>query len=388
MRSLGTRRGSGHGIRFGGEEGGTIVVAMLVMVMLATLSLAVLTRTLSSLKSIRHGQDYDAALAKADAGVSDALYLIDQSAPPTFTGIDGTATNGWRYKAIKHSDTAYEVRSIGTVGTSNHGVRVKVTRTARFPYAVFSNQDLVLNGNSAMDIYSFATLGGPRTGSAFIGSNHQIVVNSGAGAGDGQHYFAPYGGCTGCPNPVAHTEQPYRLDPVVAPTGATQACPVDGIFTGTVDGGNGTPYVCHQDVVLSGTIDVVNPPFLLYVLPTAGTEPPVHHSLDISGAIVNPSGRSRDVQIFKAGDAPLLVGSGNTSGTRTFNGIMYAPESTVTVNGGKYWTGAWIVNAMEVNGGPNIEIGYDLDLQTYLGQDWKVSRYAEVPSTSLDVSGP
>ena len=67
------------------EEGATLIVAMMVMLILATLSLAVLGRTLSSMSFIRHGQDYDAALAAADAGLSDALYKIDQSAPATWT---------------------------------------------------------------------------------------------------------------------------------------------------------------------------------------------------------------------------------------------------------------------------------------------------------------
>jgi hypothetical protein len=367
------------------EDGGTLIMAMLVMLVLSTLSLAALTRTLSSLQAIRHGQDYDAALAAADGGLSDALYAIDQSAPETFSRSGGSTTSSWRYRAVKKSATEYEVRSIGTVGRSSHGVRAKVTRTARYPYALFSNQDLILNGNSSMNIYSFATLGGPRTGRAMIGSNHQIVVNSGKGAGDAQHYFAPFGGCTGCPNPVPHTDSSYHLAPVVAPTGATQTCPAGGHFSGAVDGAGGLPFVCREDVVLTGTIDVVNPPFVLFVLPTAGIVPAEHHALDISAAVVNPTGRSRDVQISKAGDAPLLVGNGNTSATRTFNGIMDAPESTVTVNGGKYWTGSWVVNSLEVNGAPNVEIGYDLDLETYLGNDWKVSRYAEVPSASLSV---
>jgi hypothetical protein len=65
---------------------------------------------------------------------------------------------------------------------------------------------------------------------------------------------------------------------------------------------------------------------------------------------------------------------------------MYAPESTVTINGGKYWVGSWTVNKLVVNGGPNINVGYDLDLQTYLGIDWKVSRYAEVPSASIPLT--
>ena len=87
-----TRSGREPGV----EDGGTLIMAVLVMLILSTLSLAALTRTLSSLQSIRHGQDYDAALAAADAGLSDALYAIDQSAPETFARTVGSTTSSLR----------------------------------------------------------------------------------------------------------------------------------------------------------------------------------------------------------------------------------------------------------------------------------------------------
>lgn len=370
------------------DEGGTLVIAMLVMLILSTLSLAVLSRTLSSTAFIRHGQDYDAALAAADAGVSDALYKIDQTAPATWRHAATAGAGTFDYKAIKKSETEYEIRSIGTVGDSRHGVRAKVTRSAKYPYVLFSRQDLTLNGNTTLDIYGFLTHDGPRTGDAHIGSNSKIVVNSGQGAGTAQHYHAPNGGCVDCPNPVEHKEGPYELDPVVAPAGAS-ACPgtYDSatetyVIDGSVEAGT---YKCTKNVVFTGTVTVTGTgPFVLYLVPASATAPAP--KLDISNAIINPTGESRDFQILKAGDGFLNVGDGNTSDTLTYNGIMYAPDSTVTINGGKYWTGSWTVNKLVVNGGPTIRIGYDLDLETYLGIDWKLSRYAEVSSASIPLT--
>jgi len=372
------------------EEGATLIVAMMVMLILATLSLAVLGRTLSSMAFIRNGQDYDAALAAADAGLSDALYKIDQSAPATWTtGKELAPGKRYDYKAIKESETEYEIRSIGTVGTSKHGIRARVTRSAKYPYVLFSNQDLTFNGNSTLNIYSILNVGGPTTGQAHVGSNGKIVVHSGKGAGDSQHFYAPNGGCVGCPNPIEHKEGPYALEPIEAPT-THSGCP--GIYdvltdSYTVSGAvtSGT-YVCTKNVVFTGTVSVAGTsPFILYLVKgtsATATAP----KLDISTAIINPLGKSRNFQIIKAGDGELNVGVGNTSTTLSYNGIMYAPESTVTINGGKYWVGSWTVNKLVVNGGPNINVGYDLDLQTYLGQDWKVSRYAEVPSGSIPLS--
>lgn len=371
-----------------GEAGSTLVTAMIVLVVLATLSLAALSRTLSSLQSVRHGQDFDAALALADAALADAVYEIDRTATPRTAAptFERTATVGngtFRYVAKKRSEASYDVYAAGQVGRSQHGIRAKVTRSPMFPFALFSNRDLVFDGNSRANIYSFDGAGAA-TGGAFVGSNHQIVVGSGKGAGDEQHYFAPYGGCSGCPKPVPHLEASEDVRPVVAPPAPTLECPADGTFSGQVDGGGGIPFVCRRDVTFSGTVSVTNGPLIVYVLPLTGTDPPVHHALDISSATVNTAGPSVNVQVFKAGSAPLDIGTGNTSNTMTFNGIMYAPDSTVTVNGGKFWKGSWVVDALNVNGGPNIEIGYDLDTRSYYGRDWRTSRFEEIPSAMVD----
>jgi len=370
------------------EAGSTLVTAMIVLVVVATLSLAALARTLSSLQSVRHGQDYDAALALADAALADAAFEIDlaatpRTAPATFERT-GTVGNGsFRYVAVKRSEASFDVYAAGEVGGSRHGIRAKLTRTPKFPFALFSNRDLVFDGNSNTNIYSFDA-SGAKTGEAYVGSNHQIVVGSGKGAGDEQHYFAPYGGCSGCPKPVPHVEASEDVKPVTAPSGPTLECPADGTFSGAVDGGGGIPFVCRRNVVFSGTVTVTNGPLIVYVLPVAGTDPPVHHTLDISSATVNTAGPSVNVQVFKAGSAPLVIGTGNTSHTMTFNGIMYAPESTVTVNGGKFWRGSWVIDALNVNGGPNIEIGYDMDTRSYYGRNWRTSRYEEIPSAMVD----
>ncbi len=370
------------------EDGSTLIIAMMVMIILSTLSLAVLSRTLSSMAFIRHGQDYDAALAAADAGLSDALYKIDQTAPATwtYTGTSGAGT--YSYKAIKKDATEYEVRSIGEVGRSKHGIRAKVNRSARYPFVLFSNQDMTLNGSTVLDIFTIR-LGVPVSGDANLGSNGKIIVNSGAGAGDAQHYYAPNGGCIGCPVPVEHKEGAYKLEPVVAPAGAA-ACP--GTYVALTDSylitGPVTPgtYKCTKKVTFTGVVDVFGAgAFILYLVPATPTSPAP--ALDISTAIINPLGKSRDFQIHKAGDGELRVPIGGGSAPAlSYNGIMYAPDSTVTINGGIHWVGSWVVNKAVVNGGPTIKIGYDLDLETYLGVDWKVSRYAEVSSASIPLT--
>lgn len=374
------------------EEGATLVIAVIVMMILSTLSIAILARTLSVLGSIRSGQDFDAALAAADAGLSDALFKIDQSAPPDWTSTGTAGAGQFAYTADKISDTEYVVRSRGTVGRSNHAIAARVTRTARFPYALFAQQNLTLNGRvgNTANFYAYDPATGTTSSTApvAVGSNGTTVCQGGAFS-----VAMVSRGLTGnkdCPN-FQQLTSPEPMAEVVAPTGTTQPCPTGGVFTGAVDGVAGVPYVCRQDVTFQGTVSVVNPPLEVYILPQVDADGnevigadglPVHHSLDLRGSVVNSGGYSKNVQIYKAGDAPILLDPGNTSSTLTFSGIIYAPESTIEINGGKWWTGSVVVDEVRVNGTPNLSIGYDLDLKTYLGQDWKVSRYSEIPSSS------
>ena len=60
------------------DERGNMIVVMGVIMVLTLLMAVVTARTLSGLQSTRQGQDFSAALANADAGVSDALFRIDQ----------------------------------------------------------------------------------------------------------------------------------------------------------------------------------------------------------------------------------------------------------------------------------------------------------------------
>ncbi|MBW3615078.1 MAG: hypothetical protein KY439_07195 [Actinobacteria bacterium] len=372
------------------EEGATLVIAVIVMMILSTLSIAILARTLSVLGSMRSGQDFDAALAAADAGLSDALFKIDQSAPPDWTATGVAGAGQFAYTADKVSETEYVVRSRGTVGRSNHAVAARVTRTARFPYALFSQQNLTLDGRvgGRSNFYSFDVVTGTSTEAVNVGSNGTTVCQGGSFP-TGLRTRAVAGN-KDCPN-FAPLSDPEPMTEVVAPTGATQPCPVDGVFTGTVDGGGGTPYVCRRDVSFVGTVTVTNPPLIVYVLPDVDASgnlvigadgKPIYHSLDMRGAVVNSGGYSKNVQIYKAGDAPIHLDPGNTSDTLTFSGVLYAPQSSITINGGKWWTGSVMTNEVRVNGTPNLKIGYDLGLRNYYGKDWKVSRYSEIPSGS------
>jgi len=335
------------------DESGNLVIAMAVLLILANLSVAVLARSLASLGQVRKAQDYSAALATADGALADAAFQIDQSTPAVISGAGSLGQGTYSYVATRLDTNTYDVKAKGVIGGSAHAIRATVSRKIRFPYAVFGNQGLTFNGNGSANIYSYDPANpAVHTGEARTGSNRAIVVNSGAGAGNFQDYYAPDGSCSGCPNPLAQ-QGPYELDPITVPAGATLPCPVGGIF--------------------AGNVTVVAPPLIVYITADRG--------LTMADAVVNQGGRGIDVQIYKDGTGPIEPGNGTHAVDLT--GVLYAPGSELTVNGNMAVRGSLTVNSLRINGAPNYTLAYDLGLRAVIDQDWKIGRWREVPSGSL-----
>ena len=347
------------------ESGATIVIAVLVMLVLSSLSLSLLTRTLALLHSTRMSQDYEAALAEADAGLADALFKLDQfgpasPAPAAPSGERSTDTGSYRYNSERIDDATYIVRSRGSVGRASHAISAHVTRSAKFPFALFTRQTLTINGG-----VKWPASGGPLP----IGSNATTTCNGGVAAGTLVSRATNNKDCPG----YVPLGSPVAFLPLAAPAGAL-ACPADGRFQGTISG----TYVCEQDVTFSGAVDP-STALVIHILPGADG---VHHTLDLGGAWVNVAGPASDVQIYKAGTAPILFDPANTSGELTFRGVIYAPDSSFDVGGGGKWLmGSFTFNELKLNGGPNFTIAYDQTLTATLGDDWSMSRYAEIPSS-------
>lgn len=374
------------------DAGAALIMSVIVMTILVTLSIAVLGRTLSVLNFVRSGQDFDAALAAADAGVADALFKIDQSAPANWTATGATGSGSFQYWATKLSDSRYVVASVGVVGKSKHGVQVRVDRSAQFPYALFSRGPLHLDGStSAGNVkVGFYALAG--TGDIRVGSNSTVVCNGTLPPDLYIDWFQTQSECAAATQ--AKLEKPrdmsIRIPP--PPAGNTdpnwENCPTGGMFgsllatgTVTIDGADG-PFVCRRNVTFVGTIAPKStaPPVQIYIAPRHNTDgTTTTYSLDKSTAVVNPTQPAARFQVYKVGAQPIYH---NAITDLTFRGVLFAPDTALTINGGHLsWAGSITVGQLKVNGAPNLKIGYDFDLATYLGPDWKVSRYREIPSS-------
>lgn len=370
-----------------GEEGAALIMAVIIMTVLTSLSLAVLGRTLSVLQFMRHGQDYDGALAEADAGLADALFKIDQAAPATWEteALQTTGERRFKYWAQKNSDTEYVVSSVGYAGASTHGLQARVTRTAKFPYALFSQGPLHLDGAATAGNVKIAFGVFEGSGQVRVGSNATVVCNGVVPPGVVVDWYQSQSEC-----PVTQVNKldiprdlsiDYPPQPAGPPDPNWENCPVDGIFTGVVSGNLG-PYVCRRNVTLVGTVapDPNEKPVEIYIAPRTNADGSLtHYALDMSTAIVNPLQPASRFQIYKAGAGPVVH---NAVTDLTFRGVLFAPDTPMRIDGGHlHWAGSINVGQLKVNGTPNLKILYDLDLETYLGPDWRVSRYREITAS-------
>jgi hypothetical protein len=397
------------------EEGATLIMAVIVMMVLSTLSLAVLGRTLSVLKFIRHGQDYDAALAQADAGLADALFKIDQSAPPTWQAVssDAAGNRKFKYWAKKESDSEYIVQAVGYAGGSRHALQARVNRNAQFPYALFSRAPLHLDGAASAGNVKVSLGLFVGSGPVRVGSNSTVVCNGVLPPDVIVDWYQVQSECPASQVTKLAAQRDLTILEPSPPVGVTdpnwENCPAGGVFgsatiqigvemilgvptpiivnTSTTNpfliSGSAGPYVCRRNVTFLGTMvpDPSQPPVKIYILPRTNADgSTTHYSLDMNTAIVNPMQSATRFQVFKVGGEPIYHNPINDQ--LTFRGVLFAPDTPMTINGGNLsWAGSINVGQLTVNGTPNMKILYDFDLATYLGPDWRVSRYREISPT-------
>jgi hypothetical protein len=398
------------------DAGAALIMAVIVMVVLTSLSLAVLGRTLSVMTGVRAGQDYDGALAAADAGLADALFKIDQEARPSWQAESAAgASLKFKYWAQKNSDSEYVVTSIGFKGKAKHALQARVNRTAQFPYALFSRAPLTLDGTASAGSNKIAFSMYAGTGNVRVGSNSTVVCNGGLPYNVVVDWYAAQSECAGGAG-VNKLETPRDLTikeppPPTASSGVNwENCPASGVFgaastvvniAGTPTtvptsitnpvfiSGSAGPYVCRRNVTFVGTMvpNPTEPEVKIYVLPRTNADgSKTNYSVDMSTALINPvpnvvglTGQSATrFQLYKVGAEPLLH---NPVDDLSFRGVLFAPDTPITINGGNVqWAGSITMGQMVVNGTPNLKILYDNDLATYLGPDWRVSRYREISS--------
>ncbi len=291
--------------RTGEGERGSVVMAMLVMMVLAGLTAALMAYSQSSLRNTAYRALQDEALGGVDVAMAEATARIELGESGSFTGA-GTLNNvRYQYTTTKETPYRWTVYADATAARGTNSAATAVTATivgtsgGTDPYALFVVDAMDLNSDNV-------AISEP------IGTNGRVKVKK-SQADILIHLYEPDGSCNGC----TRTETRSPAYPIVQPTTPSPArsCPLatltqsNGVrstvygFLGTVDGQNGVPYRCrfddrndplgHRPAIIYQTITIRNPPLIIHVDEDV--------TLWFLRANVNPGGKASDFIVEAVG---------------------------------------------------------------------------------------
>lgn len=385
---------------------------LLVVLVLASLGSALVTQVVTSDKTAFVAQDRGAAIAAAEAGISDALFRIDQETTtwpsfcvlgsgestitpaacpaPVATSVPGATDVSY---LATYTGGTYLIRSEAWVNGTEGAVEVTDTHTEEYPFAMFGLTQLKFNGTNSFQYYDDAKVksannpdpSGSGGTTVSIGSSGAVDCTGGVGTVNTILYSSG-ASQTNCPN-VQTATSTYSA-PSTTPPADAAACP----GTGTGGGDIGVPgettvlasgtYACSVPVTISGNIVLAGRVELYIDPPSSSTA----NALTIAGGStvnVPPSPALPDAQLLQI-FSPSSNGFGNYNGagTYTFGGTIDAPSASLTGDGCKStYYGALILNTYTCNGA-HLSVAYDTELSNVYSS-WTLSGYREIPASRI-----
>jgi hypothetical protein len=357
------------------DEDGSLIIALAVILVLSGLSLAVLARTISALASARLAQDSAAAVAAADTGVRDALYVLDHTAALSGTGpsfswtasINGTPVTCAVPAPGSVNCEVGTITSTGTVNGHAHTAHVQVQRRPRWPWIIAASASLVLDGTT-------------HTVTGALASGGQLALRNGAQGGAEQDLLGPGASCssnsgsggTNCDKPVVLAQTEALPDPSL-PVPAPQPSPCTGIITLATG-----VYVCKGVVSFApGATVSVGGPVELYVTADGSTPP----TLNFSQARVNLGGTAANLVVHIVGAGVVQPGDGAAAGS--FTGVLDAPRATLRSNPCQFvLNGAADLGSFNcVTGGTGPDLDYgSSSLGAVYSPTWQATSYGDATS--------
>lgn len=299
------------------DERGSLIVALSIIFILVLIVSAVGVEVAANQFNILSKANSAASVSASDAGLSDAVFRLDQLAPATGSAFcmdaNGNGTiggvhcltapgnlSGVSYVATPNAGgTSWTVQAKSVVSGLTGAVQETVNYSVLYPFAIFGNGGLDFNGKSGNNLgrYTEGTSSGsnPDTSTADcsggntsscvnVGSNGPIKCAGGLPSNVGEVYYTGGGGASQCANPIADSSK-YVLTVPIAPTsGSPLTCP--GVQTTDSNGDTiyelgstygvgsiaaGTWLCQNAAVVIAGTL-TVQPNVSLYVILNAATD--------------------------------------------------------------------------------------------------------------------
>jgi hypothetical protein len=429
------------------DERGNLIIAVTIILIIVMLSSLLLARVVGNQEVISSRQSTYSGVSSADAGLSDALFRLDQ---PADTSTPLVTTNTYMCLNAKNSSdpncdvqassavagvsyvartvpantppadaTEWQVQAIGNAATGMKGaVQETLTRSVLYPFALFGKTALTFTGNTqgnfgtytpgANGSSNFALCSSTATGTPClaIGSDGTVscsgpsplsisgmFYNTGSGGGGDSC------GTSDSQNGTYNVPDPTSPNPNLGCPGATPGQLGSGFGYPDIAGGT---YLCTSEVTLSGTLTVLpnTGPVKLYIMipsaqNTSGSTffyPAADSQINTTIAYSDMTGggpQSTDTlpasQLFQLFSNSVGVLDVNGNHGFVFGGILYAPDASLTANGCKsYFFGSATINTYTCHGGPNLGIYYDESL----GQDfgpWQISGYQQINPKSVNI---
>lgn len=409
----------------GDTERGSLIVAvtvlMVVVALISVLSITVMGNQLVVLSR----QNTSTGIAAADAGLSDALFRIDQiqQYPPTylapgcFVVTSGTPASGCskvgsgvsglgpgasaKYVATYNAGDTWTILAAGTVHGATAAVSETLSRSAQYPYAIFGNSGLTFDGRSSGNVgtYTPGLAAGSENanGAVEIGSNGTISCKGGLTGNVSYSIWSGGGGVSNGTDPscqsasTANLSVSPKLYNLVIPATPSTATPCPNSCA--LGSGNSYPtlaggiYYYNHGISLNGTLSVTGP---VQIYQTLATSDPAYTGTAIGitqNSAINyapapatlPDATNLEIFSNSAGNV------GDNSGLGyTFSGLLFAPDASLTQNGCKsVYYGALFINTLTCNGGPNLTVWYDANFRAVMGP-WQTSDFAQIAPSMVN----
>ncbi len=341
-----------------GHESGSVILALLVMMVITLLSVAAFSESRHALVVSRIDTNNARASASAELAVNEAFARIDAGESLRFAGAGSHDDTKYSYVARPSGSAAWSIRAEATSGATTRALSATISREPLYAYTLFATKSISVNLNL-----------GRITGR--VGTNGAMNV-TGPSPGDRQDLYLPDGVCSGCTAAVT-LNGPRPVAPVEVPDGTTQQCPKDGLFAATVDGLGGVPFVCGSSVgtvVFRGRLVIENPPLIVYVEPNV--------SVVLDGAVVDPPGRAAGFRLFVASEDGGPVGSISATGAE-LNGLIYAPGRSLRTDDLKL-TGSITLRSLDIPRKGRVSIAGDESISGLANGVWRLVDLRPVPS--------
>ena len=357
------------------ERGIMMVFLSGTLAMLMVLGYASLARTSHESQLSRWSADWSRALGLAEASLDQSIKQLHVG---NFSNVSSTALGGgtmWADVTATGGPLEFLIQGHGLYESAPRNLEAiaQLTQTSVFEFALFGNQQVTVSGdvvtdsyNSAQGAYTVGTasdngdIGTNSTATGGIVINGNLVVNGqvvvGPDVSDPSTVVTISGGSaviTGSPQFVGLTSA-MPMPPVTVPAGV----PCSNL---TINGGSPTTllssvgvYCFHNLKVGGGATLTADGPVTVYIT----------GQFDAGGnSTVGVVSQPKDFLMLVTSTQQATIESSLT-GTTQFYGGLYAPNTTIQIDGNARIFGSVIAQRVDVPG--NAQIHYDESLGTLI----------------------